>query len=86
MLKEIKMTTTELKKDIHKYVDCIQDEEYLKGLHALLIDKAAKSTYSLTPEQIRTVKERESEYLRGETKATTWEEAKEYIRKNKLNK
>ena len=80
------MTITELKKDIHKYVDCIQDEEYLKGLYALLIDKAAKSTYSLTPEQIRLVKEREEEYVRGEATTMSWEEAKEHIRKNKLKK
>ena len=80
------MTTIELKKNIHKYVDCIDDEEYLKGLHALLIDKAAKSGYTLSPEQIKIVKEREAEYLRGETSAYTWEEAKELIRKNKVKK
>ncbi len=80
------MKATTLKEDIHKYIDSINDEEYLRGLHALLIDKAERSQYKLTPEQIKIIKEREAEYIKGETTAYTWEEAKELILKNKIKK
>lgn len=80
------MIITKLKKSIHKKIDLIEDEEFLKGLYILLKDKAARSEYSLTPEQIKIIKDREKEYKRGETKTYTWEEAKKEIRKRAASK
>ncbi len=80
------MKTNVLKENIHRYIDCINDVEYLKGLHALVIDKAANSDFSLTLEQINIVEEREAEYRRGEAVTYTLEEAKKELRKRAASK
>ena len=66
------MSTTELKKKIHKYVDS-------NGLHTLLINKTKQEEYS--PELIAMLEEREARYTRGESKLYDWDEVYEKLHK-----
>ena len=80
------MTTTTLKKSIHKYVDKINDEEYLSGLHTLLINKAKEDEQPYSSELIAMLEEREARYKRGETTLLDWEDVRDRLRKKLLSR
>ncbi|PBQ30631.1 hypothetical protein CNR22_02200 [Sphingobacteriaceae bacterium] len=76
------MTTTELKKKIHKVVDGIDDAKLLEAVFTILNANAQPDEYSLSDEDLRIIEERKIEYKSGETKVYTVEEVKKKILKN----
>ena len=75
------MTTSNLKKNIYKAIEQINDVDYLNSLYHIIAGRIIESDYPLTKEQLKILKERETKYLSGKSKTFTWEEVKNNARK-----
>jgi putative addiction module component (TIGR02574 family) len=71
------MTTVNLKKNIHKAVDKIDDPELLRAVYTILereIENAEQ--YELTPAQKKELDRRLANHKSGKSKSYSWEEVK----------
>ena len=74
------METTDLRAALHQYID-EGDDKLLRMLYAVAKEYNEEEEYEFTEEEIKELDEKVEEWRRGETKAYTWEEAKEIILK-----
>jgi putative addiction module component (TIGR02574 family) len=74
------MTTTTLKKSIHKAVDHVNDSDILKAVYTIL-QKNAEEEYTLTTVQKRELDKRLAEHKSGKLKYSTFDEVKKAARK-----
>lgn len=77
------MTILALKKDIHKAIDKIEDDKFLKAVYDILWDKASEFDFTLNSTQKAILKEREKNRAQGKSKSYTWAEAKKILRNKK---
>ena len=84
LLKGIIMQTVEIREKLHQYVDD-GDDKLLKLMFALAkeYNDEEEFDYAFSPEDIREFDDRNRKYLSGESKAYTWEEAKDIITKKR---
>jgi len=74
------MTTTALKKDIHKAVENTNDNEILKIVRTILKRTSEEEMYELTPAQKRELDKRLAQHKAGKSSYHSLEE----VRKNAL--
>ena len=74
------MTRTTLKKNIHKAIDNINDDDVLQAVYTLL-NKVSVDDFEWTDEDIRIVEERRASYLSGKDKGMSINEAKRRLKK-----
>ena len=72
------MTATALKKELHKAIDIIEDESFLKAVYTIMNEKIYD--YDLTSEQWTEIEKRRKLYKSGKSQTYTWEEAKKMLR------
>lgn len=70
------MSIIEIKEELHKAIDSIDDKEILKAVLTILTPKIHTSYNELEEKQLKILKEREEKYLRGETSTISLEEFK----------
>lgn len=75
------MTTTTLKKDIHKAVDHVNDSDILKAVYTILQKNVEEEEYALTPVQKRELDKRLVEHKSGKLKYYTFDQVKKIARK-----
>ena len=75
------MTTTTLKKGIHKAVDNVNDNEILKAVYTILQKNSEEELYTLAPAQKRELDKRLAEHKAGKLKYYTFDEVKKAARK-----
>jgi hypothetical protein len=75
------MSVTEIKEQLHKVIESIQDEEFLEALLTITSSQKQPHDYPLTAEQIQILEERHEGFLKGEEKTSTIEEFKEKLRR-----
>lgn len=69
------MSVAEIKQELHKAIDGIGNKELLQAILVILAQgHYHQADYNLTGEQLQLLKEREEEYLKGESKTQTLEE------------
>ena len=73
------MTTTTIKKNIHKMVDMINDVNYLKSVQNILSEKAIAESFVLSTSEIKLLEKRSAEYKKNRGTLKTWNEVKEGI-------
>ncbi|CAN5415014.1 hypothetical protein BH11BAC1_BH11BAC1_08470 [soil metagenome] len=73
------MTTITLKKNLHKFIDEINDVDYLKSIYTILSDKFSDVTFEYSDDMKKMLEERKQKHLRGEGKLYTWNEGKRKI-------
>ncbi len=76
------MTNSTLKKEIHKVIDNIEDNQVLEAVFTLLNVTRAQNDYELSENDIKIIEERRSNYKKGKTKTYTVSEVKKKILKN----
>jgi hypothetical protein len=76
------MTNATLKKEIHKVIDNIDDNQVLEAVFTLLNVRRPQSDYELSENDIKIIEERRSNYKKGKTKTYTVSEVKKKILKN----
>ncbi len=77
------MTTNALRKNLHKFIDKINDADYLKSIYTILFDKFSEPTFEYDDEVKKMLDDRKEKHLRGEGKLYTWPEAKRKILRKK---
>lgn len=77
------MTATALKKELHKAIDIIEDESFLKAVFTIINEK--QYSYDLSPEQWTEVEKIQKNHKSGKSKSYSWDEVKKYA-KAKLKK
>jgi len=75
------MTTTTLKKSIHKAVDHVNDNEILRAVYTILQKNAEDIEYTLSAAQKRELDKRLAEHKTGKLKYYTFDEVKKASRK-----
>jgi hypothetical protein len=76
------MSVAEIKQELHKAIDGIENKELLQAMLIILSQSGTQSqTGQLTDEQMWILKEREEEYLKGDTKVQSLEEYKQKMNK-----
>ena len=80
------MTTTSIKKEIHKAVDSIDDGTFLKAVYTILWKKIKADPFELTPTHKAMLDSREQKHSNGESKSYTWNETKKIIRTRNKSK
>lgn len=73
------MTTSALKKQIHKVVDNIEDTSFLKAVYSILNEKSNEKEFSLSAEQKAMLDEREKLHKNGKSKSYSVKEVKKYL-------
>lgn len=76
------MTNSTLKKEIHKVIDNIEDNQVLEAVFTLLNVTRAQNDYELSENDIKIIEERRSNYKKGKTKTYTVSAVKKKILKN----
>jgi putative addiction module component (TIGR02574 family) len=74
------MTTTAIRKKIHKYVDAME-EDMLEAMYQMLklhVDES--STSLMSKEQKSELEKRSKLYRQGKLKASSWEDVKQRVR------
>lgn len=79
------MTQTALKKELHKAIDNIDDDNLLEAIYTILNSRANAHSFELSDEDLRIVEERRVLYEAGKLKTTTLAEFKKKVKK-KLSK
>ena len=77
------MTTNALRKNLHKFIDEINDADYLKSIYTILSDKFSEPTFEYGSDVKKMLDERKEKHLRGEGKSYSWPEAKRKILREK---
>jgi hypothetical protein len=77
------MTTTALRKNLHKFIDEINDADYLKSIHTILSHKFSETDFEYSDELVKMLDERRRKHHQGEGKLYTWAEAKRKILRKK---
>ncbi len=76
------MTAINLKKNIHKAVDKIEDTDLLQAVYVILEKEIGNSTpYNLTPPQKKELDKRLADHKAGKSKSYTWSEVKKSLSK-----
>lgn len=76
------MSVAEIRKELHKAIDEIDNAEILQAMLTLLIQKEIPGdNYALSEEQIKFLEESEAEYRTGKDKGETIEEFKKKMKK-----
>jgi hypothetical protein len=71
------MSVAEIRKELHKAIDDIENEELLQAMLTLLVQKGlSKDHYAISDEQLYTLHEREEKYRTGKESAESVEEFK----------
>ena len=69
------MSVAEIKQELYKAIEGIENKELLQAMLTILSQSDyRRDAYKLTDEQLRVLKEREEEYIKGETKVQSLEE------------
>lgn len=69
------MSVSEIKQQLHKTIDSIENKELLQAMLTILSQNSAQPVANqLTDEQLQILQEREEKYLKGESKTQTLEE------------
>jgi hypothetical protein len=74
------METWDMRKELHQYID-EGDDRLIRMVYAMIKEYDKDDEYEFTDEEIKQFEERRERWLRGESKAYTWEEIKERILK-----
>ena len=75
------MTTTTLKKGIHKAVDHVNDSEILQAVYTILKKNTEEESYELTPAQKRELDKRLAAHRAGKLKYYTFDQVKKEAHK-----
>jgi hypothetical protein len=69
------MSVSEIRQQLHKAIDEIENRELLQAMLTILAQKNYQpEEYQLTDEQLNILHEREEKYLKGESKTQTLDE------------
>ena len=69
------MSVAEIKQELYKAIEGIENEELLQAMLTILSQSDyRRDAYKLTDEQLWVLKEREEEYIKGETEVQSLEE------------
>ena len=79
------MRTAEIKKEIYKAIDNIEDENFLQAVYTIINEKSQEQLYDLSPEQWAEVDIIQKQHKEGKNNNYSWEEVKRYA-KSKLKK
>ncbi len=74
------MSVSEIKDELHKAIDTIENKEFLEALLTIASSKNQQGDYHLSEDEIRTLEERYERFLKGEEKAISIEELKNKTR------
>jgi Putative addiction module component len=77
------MNKQSIRKNLHKYIDTIEDSNYLKVIHDLVSLKAEESSFELSAKEKAILDDRMEKHLSGESKSYTWEEVKKSLTSKK---
>jgi len=72
------MTTTALKKELHKAIDDIDDESFLRAVYTIVNEK--KSQFDLSEEEWKEVELAQKLHKAGKSKSFSWDEVKNYVK------
>lgn len=76
------MSVEEVKKKLHNAIDGIDNEELLQAMLTIIAQgNYQQRRYELTDDQLSILKEREEEYLKGNSKTQTLDEFKDKMNK-----
>ena len=75
------MTTSAIRKNLHKYVDTV-DDSFARVMHAMVQEylSSFKGDITLTPAQERELDRRIERHRKGESKSFTWTEVKNSLK------
>ena len=76
------MTTTTLKKHLHKAIDIINDEGFLRAVYTIVNEKTHEYEPSLSPEQWAEIDHRVKLHKAGKSKSYSLEEVVKYAKGN----
>ncbi len=69
------MSVAEIKQELHKAIEGIENKELLQAMLTILSQSDyQRGAYKLTDEQLQVLKEREEEYIKGESNVQSLEE------------
>ena len=69
------MSVAEIKQELYKAIEGIENKELLQAMLTILSQSDyQQGAYKLTEEQLQVLKEREEEYIKGESKVQSLEE------------
>ena len=69
------MSVAEIKQELHKAIEGIENKELLQAMLTILSQAGNQpGTYLLSEEQLQVLKEREGEYLKGDSKTQSLDE------------
>lgn len=69
------MSVAEIKQELHKAIEGIENKELLQAMLTILSQADYhRGAYKLADEQLQVLKEREEEYIKGESKVQSLEE------------
>lgn len=79
------MTSTAIKKELHKAIDNIEDNNLLEAIYTILNSQNKQYPFELSDEDLQIVEERRILYETGKLKTITLSEFKKKVKK-KLSK
>ena len=72
------MTTTTLKKEIHKAIDNIDDDTFLQAVYTIVNEK--KFQFDLSAAEWKEVELAQKQHKAGKSKSFSWDEVKNYAK------
>jgi hypothetical protein len=72
------MTASTLRKELHKAIDNIEDQSFLKAVFTIVNEK--KFEYDLSPDQWHDVEQAQKLHKSGKSKSYSWEEVKKHAK------
>jgi hypothetical protein len=73
------MTTSNLKQELHKKIDSINDNAILEAIYTILNQKKVSESYSLSAEQLEELEERDQLHDSGKAKYYTAAEMRKKV-------
>ena len=77
------MTVSAIRKELHKAIDVIEDESFLKAVYTIINKQKAGVEYDLSPEEWEEIEYIQKQHKSGKSKSYSWDEVKKYA-KSKL--
>lgn len=78
------MTTTNLKENINKVINNINDKSFLEAVYTIVADKAEELNCQLTPAIKDKLDAREDSHKKGKSKSYSWQNVKKAALKNEI--
>ena len=76
------MTTTNLKENINKVINDINDKKFLEAVYTIVANRAEELNFELTPVMKDQLDARKESHKKGNSKSYSWQNVKKAALKN----